>query len=567
MNAGQYRVVRQLGKGGMGAITLAQNTRAFDRLCIIKEMIAYYQPGEEQKAQERFEKEARTLAALKHPGIPDMYGYFSERGHNYIVMEYIEGENLEQMMAGPHGSPSGQETPLDLDDAIRYTVEICRVMEYLAHIQPEPVVHCDIKPANIIIDRNSGQAMLVDFGTAKTRYRHGQTNTPDSKRPSVYGTVGYAAPEMFSGEAVPRSDVFSLAATLYHILTADDPRDHPFKCPRMGDIPAPLRPILEQALANEVDQRLDAEQFRRQLEAFRASRAGTTRPLTFPDGNVATTITGVLDLSLSYWDYARQILYDGSLDTWLRHALNDPVSANQAQDAIQQYPDAPDAGLDAFVRSLNPRTPESTLVFSPPTLDLGTLAPGESKVVKITLRNQGPAGCRGLVVASVLWLQVSPAEYGLGPGRQMEIAVRCTATDQLAANKSHTGYIVATSSTGQAYEAQVRAAVAPGNATRSASATPSVQQQPRRPAAQPPAQPKRHSRQSVQPAANKKKKTARRRIGCLLFALVALIAIALVATYLLQELDFLLFTALAAPLDALQTEEWHYIVAQLAAWR
>jgi len=571
MNAGQYRVLRQLGKGGMGAITLAQNTRAFDRLCIIKEMIAYYQPGEEQKAQERFEKEARTLAALKHPGIPDMYGYFSERGHNYIVMEYIEGQDLEQLMAGPAGSTASQETPLDLDDAVRYTVEICRVLEYLVHVQPEPVVHCDIKPANIIIDRNSGQAVLVDFGTAKTRYRHGQTTSPDSERPSVYGTVGYAAPEMFSGEAVPRSDVFSLAATLYHILTTDDPRDHPFKWPRIGDIPAALRLILEQALVNEIDQRLDAEQFRRQLEAFRASNAGTARPLTFPDGNLATTITGVLDLSLSYWDYTRQILYDGSLDTWLRHALNDPVSANRASDAIQQYPDAPDAGLDAFVRSLNPRIPTSTLVLAPSTVDLGTLAPGESKVVKLTMRNQGPAGCRGSIVASVPWLEISPTEYGIGPGRQMEIAVRCVAAEQLAPNARHTGYIVATSSTGQAYEAQVQVAIAPRVAARTATATAAPtaprpaarapQPQPK-PIAQPPAQPRRLPPQPAQPATGRKK--TRRKTGVLLLALVVLIAIALVATYALQGRFSSSSGAVDAGIDALNARDWERAGKQLA---
>ncbi|MBM3189606.1 MAG: hypothetical protein FJZ90_12885, partial [Chloroflexi bacterium] len=320
MNGGQYAIVRQLGKGGMGAIYLAQNRQAFDRLCVIKEMIAYYEPGEELKAQERFEKEARILAALKHPGIPDMYGYFSERGHNYIVMEYIAGDNLEKLIE------ERAQDRLSAENIVRYGVEICRVLEYLSGIQPQPVVHCDIKPANIIIDDNSQQAVLVDFGTATPRVRL-LAQGPDGKRPSVYGTVGYAAPELYSGEATPKSDVFSLAATMYHLLTLDDPRDQPFKWPAMEAIPHGLQLILRAALAHEPGARLDAEGFRRQLEAYRAGQAGTVRPLTYPEGNLATTLTGVLDLSLRYWDYTRQILYDGSLDAWLRQALHDPVAA------------------------------------------------------------------------------------------------------------------------------------------------------------------------------------------------------------------------------------------------
>ena len=129
MDNGQYRIVRQVGKGGMGAVYIAQNTQAFDRLCIIKEMIPYYEPGQEDKARERFVQEARILAALKHPNIPDMYGFFSEKGHNYIVMEYIEGKSLDKMLEEDKG-------PLKPEDAIRYGVEVCRVLESQIYSSP-----------------------------------------------------------------------------------------------------------------------------------------------------------------------------------------------------------------------------------------------------------------------------------------------------------------------------------------------------------------------------------------------------------------------------------------------
>jgi len=457
MNAGQYRVVRALGKGGMGAIYLAENTQAFSRLCVIKEMIPYYEPGKEREAQERFEQEARTLAALKHPGIPDMYGYFSEKGHNYIVMEYIEGDDLERSLT--HEKSSGEKVsgrPMDAGLVVHYGVQMCRVLEYLAQVQPEPVVHCDIKPANIIIDKNSQQAVLVDFGTARARYLRGMQGQPDDKHESVYGTVGYAAPELYRGQVVPKSDVFSLAATMYHLLTDDDPRDHPFKWPQIERINASLRLILEHALANELDQRLDAEQFRRQLEAYRAAQAGTVRPLTFPEGNLATTLTGVLDLAQRYWEYTRQILYDGSLDAWLRNTLNDPVAANRAADAVREYPSALDAGLDAFVRGLNPRLPAPKLAVSASQIDLGTIAPGEDKAFDLTLTNHGPGGSHGTIKSSELWLRVSPDVYALAPGGHCVVQMRLLATEHLAMNKRHVARVLVSASTGQTLEAEVR---------------------------------------------------------------------------------------------------------------
>jgi len=396
----------------MGAIYLAENTHAFDRPCIIKEMIAYFEPGDEARARERFEREARTLAALKHPGIPDMYGYFSEGGRHYIVMEYIEGENLEQAL-------ERHKDGLDLDAVVRYGVEVCRVLEYLAAITPEPVVHCDIKPANIIIDRNSQQAVLVDFGTAKTRYQS-PSGAPDPQRASVYGTVGYAPPELYRGEAMPKSDVFSLAATMYHLLTGEDPGDRPFQWRALDGLPPELRLTLERALASEVDARLDAGAFRGQLEAFRAARASALQPLVFPEGNTATTLTGVLDLALRYWSYAREILHDGSLDAWLRHTLHDPVAANVAADAARQYADAPDAGLVTFLRALNPRLPSPSLTVSPANVSLERAA---GTVSALTVDNAGPGGWYGTVTATAPWLRVSPDRCAVAPGERAELRV------------------------------------------------------------------------------------------------------------------------------------------------
>lgn len=442
MNNGQYRIVRRLDTGGMGTIYLAANTQAFDRLCVIKEMLTYYQPEEEAKARERFEEEAKTLASLRHPGVPDMYGFFSEAGHHYIIMEYIEGENLaagltrmDQTGRVVAGKARSQE------DVVRYGIQICRVLEYLAGIQPTPVVHNDIKPANIIIDKHGGQAVLVDFGTAKARYAPASAGQPDAEKSSVYGTVGYAAPELYDGRSEPRSDVYALAATMYHLLTEDDPRDHPFKFPKLDQLPAGLRVVLENALATNVHDRLTATEFRQQLGAFRAAHAGSVQPLRFPQGDQATTLTGLLDLSMRYWPYARQILYDGSLENWLRTTLHDPVTANLSRDIVQQLPDNHDAGLDRFLRTLNPRLGAPRVRVLDQRLDFGSVPAGASTKQTLTVVNTGYGGAHGLVKTSAAWLQPESTHFGCGPAGRCDIPIRVVDTGVLAEGR-HEGKVM-----------------------------------------------------------------------------------------------------------------------------
>jgi serine/threonine protein kinase len=170
LKGGDYRIVRSLTKGGMGAVFLAEDRRAFDRLCVVKQMLEYYDtadPEERRRAQQRFEEEGRTLAALSHPGIPQIYAFFSEGGRYYIVMEYIRGDNLESFVS--HENGTGRVIPgkrLPQEEIIRYMIQVCATLEYL-HNQPRPVVHQDIKPANLILEQQRGEVRLVDFGTAR----------------------------------------------------------------------------------------------------------------------------------------------------------------------------------------------------------------------------------------------------------------------------------------------------------------------------------------------------------------------------------------------------------------
>ena len=257
-----YRILRPFGEGGMGAVYLAASTQAFDQLCVVKEVIEYYDPTDpkaKQDAMQRFEVEARTLASLKHPGIPDIYAYLTERGHNYLVMEYIDGPNLARGLTRERDGRIVEGHSLSVKDVVRYTIEICDVLIYLERRQP-PVIHNDIKPANIILDRNGRRAVLVDFGTVSAQNARQAARRSRREQPSVYGTEGYAAPELYDGAPQPRSDVYALAATAYHLLTDDDPRRHPFSFREMDSLPESIRGVLHDALRTDVEKRLSAAQ-------------------------------------------------------------------------------------------------------------------------------------------------------------------------------------------------------------------------------------------------------------------------------------------------------------------
>jgi serine/threonine protein kinase len=446
LDGGAYRVVRPLGKGGMGAVWLVAQTKAFDRLAVLKEVVEYYDPAdaaEREKALQRFEAEARTLGDLKHPGIPDLYAYFSEGGHNYLVMEYIEGPDLRKGLTREDGDtgqliPGG---PFPMDSVLRYTIQICEVLVYLADRQP-PVVHNDIKPGNIIIDRNSGRAVLVDFGTARTRYLR-SLGRPDGSKASVYGTVGYAAPELYRGHSEPRSDVYSLAATAYHLLTDDDPRDHPFQYPQLDALSPALADMLRSALAEEIDDRPTADQFRQQLEGYLAGQTAPLQALAFPGGEAAESQEELLVLAVKHWRYAAGILHDGTLAHWLLRALHDPVSAQAADDAVAQWPNSPDAALDAFIRRLDPAAlPPGVMELRTTSIRLPEVGEGQRILQQIEIANRGQGYLRGEILSSQPWVQVGNA-FACPPGRTCAVPIVID-TDGLSPGGPHLAAVTLT---------------------------------------------------------------------------------------------------------------------------
>ncbi len=415
---GVYRIVRPLGKGGMGAVYLVEDLGAFGRRRVIKEMLQYFDltdPQAVQKAQRRFEAEGRVLARLRHPGIPDITAYFSEGGRNYIVMEYVEGENL--LTGLTHEDAQGNLVhgkPYPVKDVLRWGIQLCNVLTYLARQKP-PVVHHDIKPANIIIDKNTGEARLVDFGTAKARLVVQPGGGVGVQKSSIYGTEGYAAPEMYNAESSPRSDVYSLAATLYHLLTDDDPRDHPFTFSKLDTLDPALRAVLQNALHDDPQLRPDAGAFRRALQDVQAALSGVVKaPFTFPDGRQARTPRELARLCDKQWQAAKSFLYGGDLERWLRHSLFRADLADKAASIVQAGGDQ-DEGLEAFLHVLNPRLPYPALRLRPRILRFGRIAPGDKAQRTLRICNRAGRGpLKGTITTdpSVPWLAVPPRFNG-----------------------------------------------------------------------------------------------------------------------------------------------------------
>jgi eukaryotic-like serine/threonine-protein kinase len=246
---GRYRIIKRIGKGGMGVVYLANDNRFANRLCVIKEMLESL-VGDNQmemdKGLERFHQEGELLASINHANIPQVFDRFKEGSKHYLVMEFVEGIDLKELLV-EHMSIYNK--PLEEEAAVIYLMQLCLTLKYLHSHQP-PILHRDIKPDNIILTKH-GKVKLVDFGIAKT--------AQNSKGTSI-GTQGYAAPEQYKGFADIRTDIYALGATLHHLLTGRDPQlEAPFDYPPVKQfresISEDLSDIIEWMLQTNADSR------------------------------------------------------------------------------------------------------------------------------------------------------------------------------------------------------------------------------------------------------------------------------------------------------------------------
>ena len=213
----RYKVISSLSAGGVGGVSLGYDVR-LNRACAIKGIykkgLDDLPPEERETIVKPFKREAELLANLRHPNLPCVTDYFIENDVCYLVMDYIEGKDLEIILEEEGGKPLLEKQVME------WGIQICRVLEYL-HNQKPPIIHGDLKLANLIIRDSDGWIMLVDFGTASLE-------TLASEEENPYGTDGYAPPEQYLGAQEIRSDIYSLGVTIYELLTLSLPEE-PFK--------------------------------------------------------------------------------------------------------------------------------------------------------------------------------------------------------------------------------------------------------------------------------------------------------------------------------------------------
>lgn len=241
---GRYRVERELGSGGMGEVLLATDTE-LDRRVALKRLKA--EISNSSRALERFQTEARAIAALDHPSIVRVHDFgFDEQGP-VLVLEYVDGLSLADRLS---------EGPVEIGQAVRWACSLCEALD-MAHRRG--IVHRDIKPANILLTL-MGVPKLSDFGLAR-RETHDGTKTQAGV---VLGTLDFMAPEQRrdASTADARSDLWSLGATLYQMLTGRSPR-----VLRFDHLPEQLRPVLGRVLEDDPDLRYpNALEFKAALE-------------------------------------------------------------------------------------------------------------------------------------------------------------------------------------------------------------------------------------------------------------------------------------------------------------
>ena len=268
---GRYEIIRTVNIGGMSIVYQARDKRftKVARLCAVKEMInSAPDPHLRELSIKNFEREANILATLNHPAIPKIFDCFSEGNRSYLILEFVEGQNLEGLL-------ERTASFLPEEQVISWAIQICDVLSYVHSHKPNPIIFRDVKPSNVMLN-NQDRIVLIDFGIAKV-FQIGQKGT-------MIGTEGYSPPEQYKGIADPRGDIYALGATVHHLLTKRDPRlEPPFTFheypPRSlnPEVSERLEAVVMKSLQYEIEDRYSsAEEVKLALQTVLIARGGSS---------------------------------------------------------------------------------------------------------------------------------------------------------------------------------------------------------------------------------------------------------------------------------------------------
>ena len=417
---GRYCVERLLGRGGFGAVYEVVDTRNPRARFALKETL-------DAQSITSLEKEFDTLRGLQHPNLPRYYETFQAAGNGYLVMELVPGQNLQQIL-------EHQKGPLAETQVLGYAVQLCDVLSYL-HAQNPPILHRDIKPANIRLTPE-GLIKLVDFGLLKV----GAGTTQSSRRGL---TPAYAPLEQYGGTAQhtdARSDIYSLGATLYHLLTNQPPSPIAERIAGSADtlvLPQRLNPRISNPVARAIADALaikrdarypSAAIFKQALQGIAvqwqqsssasvqfATRSGKTIPLR--------DLQSLVDACDENWSDAKTALFNRDLEVWLG-ILQQADLVNRAAEVRLQYAQAQDRGLELFLEEAEKgniaRVTRPRLRVQPSTA-INWSELHQNAAQTFTVENVGKGFFFGAVRVSAPLLELSQAQFEGNKKHSLEV--------------------------------------------------------------------------------------------------------------------------------------------------
>ena len=267
----RYQIINKLHETNLSITFQGKDTKKFNRLCFIKQLKTSYDPQLQKQLEQRFQQEGEILERLgNHPQIPDLYSYFSENNQFYLVQEWITGYNLQEKV-----EKQGKLTASEVKDIL---IKILPVLQFL---QKNQIIHRDIKPRNIILNREK-LPILIDFGIVKEIYTIVNQKTPYTVL--GIGTPGFISPEQKKGQPIHASDIYSLGLTAIYLLTNQLPTDQLSWAKDLPNISSELSNILSRAIEENLSDR-----YKTATEMLKELKKPQPLPPTIPLQNPSPT--------------------------------------------------------------------------------------------------------------------------------------------------------------------------------------------------------------------------------------------------------------------------------------
>lgn len=457
----RYLIESLIGKGGFGATYLAKDKKMFNQLRAIKEIPdAFFD-----------EKEDEFLTILNHPAIPKLYERFSVGSLHYSVMEYVEGKDLQELT---HKLKGGM-----LESVVLQLME--QIFDVLSYIHSQKVIHRDLKPENILVKKDNSIA-LIDFGIAK-KFIAGQRTRYLARAASNF----YSSPEQYhpgKGYTDIKSDIYSLGAILYFILTGREPTDalSRDKSKDIYPLPRNLNPnissgteqvIIKAMKMNKTDRFSSIRQMKEALlgkdrfnkkvclkcgkildgpgnycpncgHSTNSKKSHSTKSFVFRSGNTATNLQQFIKLCYLNWDDAKWHLFHGDFELWLT-LIGEKTLARKAKSLKTSTVDY-DKVLNNFLLStkygLAPK-----LAIKSDKLEWTNVSKGVTKKAIINIQNEGKGYLVGHLKSPVKWLEFNKTSFGCLEGRKASIALSIN-TRVLSLYKTHKTSIIISSNGG-----------------------------------------------------------------------------------------------------------------------